>query len=75
MKELKLVPKYNLIKSAVILVGIAIIFYFLKTGFTDYNIQKSVSACVLAKKQTSESYDLEKARKFCKEKIKKIKKD
>ncbi len=47
--------------------------YFLKNNFTEYNLEKSISACIVAKKQTSKSFDLEKAKKECSEKIRKQK--
>ena len=51
-----------------ILIGMFIIFHF-----GDYNLNRTVSACIAAQKQTSESFNPEKAKKFCKEKIKKQK--
>ena len=57
-----------------ILVGILVI-YFLRTNFSEYNIKKTVSACVLAKKQTSKSFDQQKAKKSCEESIRKKKED
>ena len=41
--------------------------------YSDHNLKKTVAACVLAQKQTTKSFDAEKARKFCKEEIKKRK--
>ena len=38
---------------------------------SDFNLNKSVSACIVAKQQTSESFDPKKAKKFCTEEIKK----
>ncbi len=63
----------NLIKFTIILVGIFVFFYFLKTNFSEYNIKKSISACVMAKKKTSESFNLEKVKKFCEKEIRKMK--
>ena len=51
-----------------ILIGMFIIF-----NFSDYNLNRTVSACIVAQKQTSKSFNPEKAKKFCKEKIKKQK--
>ena len=56
--------KKNLLKLIFILIVI-IIIYFAKTNFSEYNIEKSISACVMAQKMTSESFDLEKSRKYC----------
>ncbi len=66
--------KKNFLKLVFILVAI-ILIYFLKTNFSEYNLEKSVSACVLAQKRTSETFDLEKAQKYCEEKIRKQKED
>ena len=66
--------KKNFLKLVFILVTI-ILIYFLKTNFSEYNLEKSVSACVLAQKRTSETFDLEKTQKYCEEKIRKQKED
>tara|TARA_B100001123_G_scaffold157866_1_gene182662 strand:+ start:826 stop:1017 length:192 start_codon:yes stop_codon:yes gene_type:complete len=62
--------KRNLLRFIFILFGI-IFIYFLKNSFAEYNLEKSISACVVAKKQTSKSFDLAKAKKDCEEKIRK----
>tara|TARA_B100000287_G_scaffold116067_1_gene108045 strand:+ start:186 stop:392 length:207 start_codon:yes stop_codon:yes gene_type:complete len=64
--------KKNILKLIFILIGI-ILIYFAKTNFTEYNLEKSISACVLAQKRTSETFDLEKSKKYCEEKVKKQK--
>ena len=62
--------KYNFIKFVVILFGIIFVyFYFFKEKFSDYNLKKSISACIVAKKKMSESFNLEKAKKYCEEQI------
>ena len=66
----KLLSKYNILKLLFILFVI-IIIYFLRTHFSEYNLKRTISACILAQKGTSESFNLEKARKFCEEKIRK----
>ena len=59
-----------------IFILIAIIaLYLLRTSFSEYNLKKTVSACILAQKQTSQSFNLQKAKKFCEEEIRKSKKD
>ena len=64
----KIIPKLIFI-----LITIALI-YFLKTNFAEYNIEKSISACVLGEKRTAESFDIKKAKKYCEEQIRKQKK-
>jgi len=48
-------------------------FYFIKTNFSEYNLEKSISACVLGQKKKSESFDQKKAKKYCEEEIRKMK--
>ena len=54
----------------VVFVAIAMFIIF---KYNDYNLNKTVAACMFAQKQTTKSFDAEKARKFCKEEIKKRK--
>jgi len=66
--------KKNLLKLIIISVGlIAVYFYFFKDKFSKYNLEKSISACVVAQKRTSENFDLEKAKKYCEEQVTKQK--
>ena len=58
---------------ALIVLGIIILSVF-RIKYSDYNLNRTISACMVAQKKTSKSYDLEQARKFCKEEIKKRKK-
>jgi len=62
--------KKNILKLIFVLITIALI-YFLKNNFREYNLEKSISACIVAQKQTSKSFDLKKAKKECEEKIRK----
>ncbi len=50
-----------------------ILIYFLKTNFTEYNLEKSINACILAQKRTSETFDMEKTKKYCEEEVRKQK--
>jgi hypothetical protein len=63
-------PKNNILKLVFILF-IIIIIYFLRENFSEYNLKRSISACVLAQKGTSESFNTKEAIKFCEEKIRK----
>ena len=38
---------------------------------SDFNLNRSISACMVAQKKISESFDPDKAREYCKEEIKK----
>ncbi len=66
--------KDKILKLIIILLGL-IIIYLSKTKFSEYNLQKAISACVVAQKQTSQSFDLEKSKKYCEEQVKKEKED
>ena len=55
---------------AVIVIGIIILSLF-RVKYSDYNLNRTISACMVAQKQTSESFDTDKARKYCEEEIKK----
>ena len=58
----------------ILLVGI-ISLYFLRTIFSEYNLKKTISACIIAQKRISESFDHQKTKKFCEEEIRKKIKD
>ena len=60
--------KKNILLVIFIIIGMIAIF-----NFSDYNLTRTVSACVAAQQQTSESFNYEKAEKYCEEKIKKEK--
>ena len=46
-----------------------IVLYFIRNNYKDYNLKRTISACILAQKQNSETFDLEKAKNFCEKKI------
>ena len=54
----------------VIIIGIILLFIF-RMQNSDYNLNRTISACVLAQKQTSKSFDKKQAKKLCTEEIKK----
>ena len=64
----------NLKMIAVVVFGI-IVLYFFQKNYSDHNLNKTIAACVVAQKQTSEKFDLKKSKKFCEEEIKKSLKD
>ena len=65
---------HNLKMAALIILGV-IVLYIFQTKYSDHNLNKTISACIVAQKQTSKSFDLKKAKKFCEEEIKKSLKD
>jgi len=48
-----------------------ILLYFARNNYKEFNINKTISACILAKKQTSTNFDKDLAKKKCEEDIKK----
>ena len=54
----------------VIFIAVAMLIIF---KYSDHNLNKTIQACMVAQKQTFETFDAEKSKKFCKEKIKKQK--
>ena len=58
----------NLKMIALIIFGV-IVLYIFQTKYSDHNLNKTISACIVAQKQTSKSFNLEKSKKFCKDKI------
>ena len=66
--------KNNLKMLALVIFGV-IVLYIFSTKYSEHNLNKTISACVVAQKQTSKSFDLKQAKKFCEEEIKKSLKD
>ena len=48
-----------------------ILLYFARHNYRDFNINKEISACVLAKKQNSTNFDKDIVKKQCEEDIRK----
>tara|TARA_B100000029_G_scaffold413461_1_gene416485 strand:+ start:305 stop:517 length:213 start_codon:yes stop_codon:yes gene_type:complete len=62
--------RLKFLKLIIILLGIiAIYFYFFHEKFSEHNLKKSISACIVAQQRTSETFDLEKSKKYCEEEI------
>ena len=62
-----------MIKKIILFVIFIAIAMFVIFKYSDHNLHRTVAACMVAQKQTSETFDAEKSKKFCKEKIKKQK--
>jgi len=55
----------------IILIIIGIIFLLTsRTMFKEHNLKKTISACIMAQKKTSEIFDPKKAKEMCEKKIK-----
>ena len=48
--------KNNLKVIALIILGIVVLIIF-QTKYSDHNLNKTISACIVAQKQTSEKFD------------------
>ena len=53
-----------------VIVGIIILF-LARNIYSDYNLEKTVAACILVQKQTSNSFNIEEAKQICVDKIRK----
>ena len=47
----------------------SILLYFARHNYRDFNINKAISACVLAQKQKSQNFDKDAVKKNCEKKI------
>ena len=52
------------------IIGILAI-YLLSNYFKDYNLERTVSACIAGHKKTSKTFDLQKVKKICEDNIRK----
>ena len=62
-------------KKNILVVIFIIIGMIVASKFSDHNLKKSISACIVAQLQTAESPDAEKAKKFCEKIIRKQRED
>ena len=62
-----------MIKKIILFVIFVAVAMFIIFKYSDHNLNRTIQACMVAQKQTSETFNAEKAKKFCKEKIKKQK--
>ena len=62
-------------KMAALIISGIIVLYIFQIKYSDHNLNKTISACTVAQKQTSKSFDLKKAKKFCEKEIQKSLKD
>ena len=62
-----------MIKKVILFVVFIAIAMFVIFKYSDYNLNRTVAACMIAQGRTDKSFDAEKSRKFCKEEIQKQK--
>ena len=56
---------------ALIIFGLVFLFVF-NDKYKNYNLNKTILACMAAHKKTSNSLNVEQSKKFCEEKIRKM---
>ena len=61
----------KILNYVIFIIIASILLYFARNNYKDFNINKAISACVLAKKQTSENFDKDLVKKNCEKKIRK----
>ena len=64
----------NKISTIISVIVVIIILFLVRNIYSDYNLKKTVGACILAQKQTSHSINIEEAKQICADKIRKNKK-
>ena len=62
--------KNKIVTVISIIVGIIILF-LVRNIYSDYNLKKTVTACILAQTQTSNSFNIKEAEQICVDKIRK----
>ena len=62
--------KKKILNYVIFIIIASILLYFARNNYKEFNINKAISACVLAQKQTSINFDKDAARKKCEENIK-----
>jgi len=60
----------NKIFTIVLLILAVIILILVNSKSKTHNLNKVISACVLAQKQTSKNFDIDEAKKYCEKEIK-----
>ena len=64
-----------MIKKFILFVIFVAIGIFIISKYSDHNLKKTISSCVIAQKRISNTLDIEKVKKFCEEKIRKQRED
>ena len=63
----------NNLKTILIFVGLILALVFVSKNYSDYNLKKSMSACILYQTSKSSKLNKEDAFKYCKKEINKSK--
>ena len=60
----------KILNYIIFIVIASILLYFARNNYKEFNINKAISACVLAQKQTTKNFDKDLVKKKCEEEIK-----
>ena len=71
MENISISNNQKLLKYFVTVIFASILLYFARHNYRDFNINKAISACILAKKQNSTNFDKDLVKKQCEEDIRK----
>ena len=58
-------------RTVITVIVVIIILFLVRNIYSDYNLKKTVAACILVQKQTSNSFNIEEAEQICVDKIRK----
>ena len=61
----------NKIITIVFIIAAIVALSLVRSMYSDYNLERTIQACIVAQKQTSKSFNLEESREYCKKEIKK----
>ena len=61
----------NKILTIISIIVVIITIFLVRTIYSDHNLKKIIGACILAQKQTSNSFNIEEAEQICVDKIRK----
>jgi len=61
------------IKIIIFLIIAILALYFTKSNYSDYTLEKSISACVIAQKQKSKNMSAKEIKEFCEKEVNKNK--
>ena len=62
----------NKIFTTVLLILAVIVLYLVNLKYKQHNLNKVIEACVVAKKKTSKDFNLDEAKSYCENEIKRI---
>ena len=61
----------NKIITIVFIIAAIVALSLVRSMYSDYNLERTIQACIVAQKQTSKSFNLDESREYCKKEIKK----